>query len=89
MNVRDRLQVTASHHYTDCDDFTRRRPCLNEWSDSFKSFMMNGGFVRLHVEIADAGHDKASSSILLEDDAASSVPLFHTASFFSLGPGAT
>lgn len=51
--------------------------------------MMNGGFVRLHVEIADAGHDKASSSILLEDDAASSIPLFHTASFFSLGPGAT
>lgn len=55
----------------------------NEWSDSFKHFMMNGDFVRMHVEIADAEHDEASSSILLEDDAASSISLFLAAFFFS------
>lgn len=82
-HVKTSAIITASyHHYINCNNFTRCS-CLNEWSDSFKSFMMNGAFVRLHVEIADAGHDKASSSILLEDDAASSV-LLHRLFFFLL-----
>jgi hypothetical protein len=49
--------------------------------------MMNDGFVRVHVKIADAGHDEASSSILLKDDATSSISLLLVA-FFFLGPGA-
>jgi len=45
------------------------------------------GFVRLHVKIADAGYDEASSSILLKDDATSSISLLLVA-FLFLGSGA-